>query len=160
MAGPGTAPAPAPAPPDTAGARRRAQAGHAIEIRGLATRFGDHVVHDGLDLEVRRAETFAIVGGSGSGKSTLLREMILLHRPDAGSIRMLDVDVDTLDDEAARPLRQRIGVMFQQGGLFASMTVAENVGMPLREYTRLDDALVDEIAAAKIALTGLEAEAG
>lgn len=132
----------------------------AIEIRGLTTKFGEHVVHDALDLEVRRAETFAIVGGSGTGKSTLLREMILLHRPDGGSIRLLGTDVGALDEEAARPLRQRIGVMFQQGGLFASMTVAENVGMPLREYTELDDALVDEIAAAKIALTGLEAEAG
>ena len=134
--------------------------GNAIEIRGLSTRFGDHVVHDALDLEVRRAETFAIVGGSGSGKSTLLREMILLHRPDGGTIRVLDVDVGTLDEESAKPLRRRIGVMFQQGGLFASMTVAENVGMPLRENTSLDDELVDEIAAAKIALTGLEAEAG
>jgi phospholipid/cholesterol/gamma-HCH transport system ATP-binding protein len=133
---------------------------NAIEVRGLVTRFGEHVVHDGLDLDIRRAETFAIVGGSGTGKSTLLREMILLHRPDGGTIRLLGEDVTTLDEEAAKPLRQRIGVMFQQGGLFASMTVSENVGMPLRETTRLDDALVDEIAAAKIALTGLEAEAG
>ena len=145
------APAPAAAPED---------AGTAIEIRGLTTRFGDHLVHDALDLEVRRSETFAIVGGSGSGKSTLLREMILLHRPDGGTIRLLDEDLAQLDEDSARPLKQRIGVMFQQGGLFASMTVAENVGMPLREFTELDDELVDEIAAAKIALTGLEAEAG
>ena len=148
---PAAASAPAAAPED---------AGNAIEIRGLTTRFGDHLVHDALDLEVRRSETFAIVGGSGSGKSTLLREMILLHRPDGGTIRLLDEDLAQLDEDSARPLRQRIGVMFQQGGLFASMTVAENVGMPLREFTALDDDLVDEIAAAKIALTGLEAEAG
>jgi phospholipid/cholesterol/gamma-HCH transport system ATP-binding protein len=133
--------------------------GNAIEVRGLSTRFGQHVVHDALDLDVRRAETFAIVGGSGSGKSTLLREMILLHRPDAGTIRMLGLDVLKLDEAQAVPLRRRIGVMFQQGGLFASMTVAENVGMPLRESTPLDDPLVDEIAAWKIALTGLEPEA-
>ena len=130
-----------------------------IEVQGLSTRFGQHLVHDALDLEVRHAETFAIVGGSGSGKSTLLREMIMLHRPDAGKIRMLGFDVLDLDEEQAVPLRRRIGVMFQQGGLFASMTVAENVGMPLREFTKLDDSLVDEIAAWKIALTGLEAEA-
>ena len=130
-----------------------------VEVRGLTTRFGTHLVHDALDLDVRQAETFAIVGGSGSGKSTLLREMIMLHRPDAGTIRMLDFDVLELDDEQAVPLRRRIGVMFQQGGLFASMTVGENVGMPLREFTRLDDKLVDEIAAWKIALTGLEADA-
>ncbi len=132
---------------------------NAIEVRGLTTRFGTHLVHDVLDLDIRRAETFAIVGGSGSGKSTLLREMIMLHRPDAGTIRMLDVDVLALDEEQAVPLRRRIGVMFQQGGLFAAMTVGENVGMPLREFTRLDDKLVDEIAAWKIALTGLEADA-
>ena len=130
-----------------------------IEVRGLTTRFGQHVVHDALNLDVRHAETFAIVGGSGSGKSTLLREMIMLHRPDAGTIRMLDFDVLELDEEQAVPLRRRIGVMFQQGGLFASMTVGENVGMPLREFTQLDDTLVDEIAAWKIALTGLEADA-
>jgi phospholipid/cholesterol/gamma-HCH transport system ATP-binding protein len=139
---------------------RDASTENVIEIRGLTTRFGDHVVHDGLDLDVRRAETFAIVGGSGTGKSTLLREMILLHRPQAGSVRVLGEDVLALDEAQAAPLRQRMGVMFQHGGLFASMTVLENVGMPLREFTRLDDALVDEIAAWKIALTGLEAEAG
>ena len=132
---------------------------NAIEVRGLTTRFGQHLVHDALDLDVRRAETFAIVGGSGSGKSTLLREMIMLHRPDAGTIRMLDFDVLELDEEQAVPLRRRIGVMFQQGGLFASMTVAENVGMPLREFTELDDTLVDKIATWKIALTGLEPDA-
>lgn len=132
---------------------------NAIEVRGLTTRFGEHPVHDGLDLDVRHAETFAIVGGSGSGKSTLLREMIMLHRPDAGTIRMLDFNVLELNEEQAMPLRRRIGVMFQQGGLFASMTVAENVGMPLREFTQLDDKLLDEVAAWKIALTGLEADA-
>ncbi len=146
--------------PDACAQDDRTGAGNAIEIRGLTTCFGDHVVHDALDLDIRRAETFAIVGGSGSGKSTLLREMILLHRPDGGSIHMLDVDVLALADRDAAPLRRRLGVMFQQGGLFASMTVAENVGMPLREFTRLDDRLIDEIAAWKIALTGLEAEAG
>ena len=76
-----------------------------IEVRGLTTRFGQHLVHDALDLDVRHAETFAIVGGSGSGKSTLLREMIMLHRPDAGTIRMLDFDVLALDEEQAVPLR-------------------------------------------------------
>src|SRR6187401_2871297 len=84
-----------------------------IEISKLSTRFGDHVVHDELDLEVRRAEIFALIGGSGSGKSTLLREMILLHRPDSGSIRVLGADLQNLSDEEVRALRQRWGVMFQ-----------------------------------------------
>ena len=136
------------------------RSGNAIEVRGLTTRFGPHLVHDALDLDVRHAETFAIVGGSGSGKSTLLREMIMLHRPDAGTIRMLGFDVLALDEQQAVPLRRRIGVMFQQGGLFASMTVGENVGMPLREFTPLADGLVDEIAAWKLAMTGLAPEVG
>jgi len=131
-----------------------------IEISKVSTRFGDHVVHSGLDLEVRRAEIFALVGGSGSGKSTLLREMILLQRPDSGSIRVLGVDLQKLDDEEAVALRQRWGVMFQHGGLFGSLTVTENVGLPLREHTGLEDALIDEIAAWKLAMTGLEPEVG
>ena len=100
-----------------------------IEIRKVSTRFGGHAVHSELDLEVRRAEVFALVGGSGSGKSTLLREMILLHRPDSGSIRVLGADLNNLGDEKALALRQRWGVMFQHGGLFGSLTVAENVGL-------------------------------
>ncbi len=133
-----------------------------IGIRGLTTRFGSHVVHAGIDLDVRRAEIFALVGGSGSGKSTLLREMILLHRPDAGSIRLLGVDLQSLDKDgqAAQELRKRIGVMFQQGGLFGSLDVRENIGLPLREYTDLSDAVIDEIAAWKLELVGLAPETG
>ncbi len=132
----------------------------AIEISQVSTRFGEHVVHAGLDLAVRRAEVFAIVGGSGSGKSTLLREMILLQRPDSGSIRVLGVDLQGLADDGALALRQRWGVMFQHGGLFGALTVKENVGLPLREHTGLEDDLIDEIAAAKLALTGLAPEVG
>jgi phospholipid/cholesterol/gamma-HCH transport system ATP-binding protein len=132
----------------------------AIEMRGIGTRFGTQVVHQGLDLVVRRAETLAIVGGSGTGKSTLLREMILLHRPDEGQIRLLGDEVVSLDEDRIASLRQRIGVMFQQGGLFASLTVAENVALPLKEFTRLPDALIDEVVASKIALAGLPPEAG
>ena len=131
-----------------------------IEISKLSTRFGDHVVHAELDLEVHRAEIFALIGGSGSGKSTLLREMILLQRPDAGTIRVLGVDLQDLGDEEAIALRQRWGVMFQHGGLFGALTVRQNIGLPLREHTRLDDALIDEIAAWKLAMTGLEPEVG
>jgi len=131
-----------------------------IEISKMSTRFGSHVVHSELDLEVRRAEVFAIIGGSGSGKSTLLREMILLQRPDSGSIRVLGVDLQKLGDDEALALRQRWGVMFQHGGLFGSLTVTENVGLPLREHTKLKDVLIDEIAAWKIATTGLKPEVG
>jgi len=131
-----------------------------IEIAGLSTRFGDHVVHDGIDFEVGRGEVFALIGGSGSGKSTLLREMILLHRPDAGSIRVLGTDLESIADDEALRLRQRWGVMFQHGGLFGSLTVTENVGLPLREHTGLGDRLIDELAAWKLQLTGLAPEVG
>ncbi len=131
-----------------------------IEISKLSTRFGEHVVHAELDLEVRRAEIFALIGGSGSGKSTLLREMILLQRPDSGSIRVLGVDLQTLGDEETIALRRRWGVMFQHGGLFGSLTVTENVGLPLREHTRLEDMLIDELAGWKLAMTGLKPEVG
>ncbi len=131
-----------------------------IEISKLSTRFGDHVVHAELDLEVRRAEVLALVGGSGSGKSTLLREMILLQRPDSGSIRVLGVDLETLGDDEALALRRRWGVMFQKGGLFSSLTVSENVGLALREHTELEEVLIDEIAASKLVLTGLAPAVG
>ena len=129
-----------------------------IQIRNLSTRFGAHVVHSDLNLEVRRGEIFAIVGGSGSGKSTLLREMILLHRLDAGTIRILGAELAALNEGAVRELRRRWGVMFQHGGLFGSLNVRENVGLPLREHTLLGDALIDEIAASKLELTGLAPE--
>ena len=131
-----------------------------IEMRRVCTRFGSHTVHEGLDLDVRRGEIFAIVGGSGSGKSTLLREMIMLHRPDSGSIKILGADVLTISPEQAQVLRQRWGVMFQHGGLFGTLNVRDNVGLPLREHTDLDDRLIDEVAAWKISLSGLEPETG
>jgi len=131
-----------------------------IEISKVSTRFGEHVVHDELDLEVHRAEIFALIGGSGSGKSTLLREMILLQRPDAGAIRVLGVNLQDMDDARALALRLRWGVMFQHGGLFGALTVKENVGLPLREHTGLGDALIDEIADWKLAMTGLAPEVG
>jgi phospholipid/cholesterol/gamma-HCH transport system ATP-binding protein len=131
-----------------------------IQLHGVCTRFGDKMVHDGLDLEVRKGEIFAIVGGSGSGKSTLLREMILLHQPEAGSLRVLGVELGRANREQALGLRQRWGVMFQHGGLFAALTVLENVGLPLREHRQLPSAEVDALAAQKIALSGLKPEVG
>ena len=131
-----------------------------IEMRNVATRFGDHVVHSDINLEVRRAEIFAVIGGSGSGKSTLLREMILLQRPNEGAVRLFGVDLQTLSDSQVLALRQRWGVMFQHGGLFGALTVLENVGLPLREHTQLDDAVVDDIARWKLDMAGLKPEVG
>ena len=131
-----------------------------IDISKLSTHFGDHVVHSGLNLQVRRGEIFALIGGSGSGKSTLLREMTLLHQPDSGSIRILGVDLKNIRDDDALSLRQRWGVMFQHGGLFGALTIKENVGLPLREHTGLDDGLIDEIADWKLVMAGLKPEVG
>lgn len=131
-----------------------------IDISKVTTRFGDHVVHSGLDLQVHRGEIFALIGGSGSGKSTLLREMILLHQPDSGTIRILGVELKNISDDDALALRQRWGVMFQHGGLFGALTIKENIGLPLREHTGLDDGLIDEIADWKLAMTGLKPEVG
>lgn len=140
--------------------RAESTPGPIVEVRDLHTRFGDAIVHDGVSLEVREGEIFALAGASGCGKSTLLREMIALQQPLAGSIRVLGRDVVGLGDEEALPLRRNWGVMFERGGLFGSLTVRENVGLPLREHTELGDRLIDEIAAVKIALAGLPPGAG
>ena len=129
-----------------------------IEVHGVSTRFGEHVVHDGLDLEVGADQVFALIGGSGSGKSTLLRELILLQNPDAGEIRVLGVELKDIKDIDALALRRRWGVMFQHGGLFGALTIHENVGLPLREHTDLASKLIDEIAAWKLEMTGLSPE--
>ncbi len=129
-----------------------------IQMRNVSTSFGEHVVHTDINLAVNRAEIFAIIGGSGSGKSTLLREMILLQRPNKGSIRLLGIDLQDINDDDALALRKRWGVMFQHGGLFGALTVKENVGLPLREHTQLSDELIDEIADVKLAMVGLKPE--
>jgi phospholipid/cholesterol/gamma-HCH transport system ATP-binding protein len=131
-----------------------------IEMSKVCTRFGEHVVHSGIDLKVHQAEVFAVIGGSGSGKSTLLREMILLQQPSSGSIQVFGVDLKNIPDEAALALRKRWGVMFQHGGLFSSLTVLENIALPLHEHTNLSDHLIDEAATAKLALVDLLPEVG
>ena len=131
-----------------------------IEISNVCTRFGSAVVHDNVSLDVRRGEIFGLAGSSGCGKSTLLREIILLHRPQSGSIRVFGKEVLGMDDEAALSLRKSWGVMFERGALFNSLTVTENVGLPLREHTPLSDVLIDQLAAVKISLAGLPASAG
>ncbi|MBC7916850.1 MAG: ATP-binding cassette domain-containing protein [Rhodoferax sp.] len=128
----------------------------AIEMQGVVTRFGSHVVHNGVDLTVRKAEVFAVIGGSGSGKSTLLREMILLQKPSEGDVRVLGAALNEIDDDAALALRLRFGVLFQHGGLFGSLTVLENIGLPLREHRKMDDAEIDKIAMSKLKAVGLD----
>lgn len=131
-----------------------------VEVSELTTRFGDHVVHDGVSLSVCRGEIFAIVGASGSGKSVMMREMALLQEPTSGTIRLFGEDVHAMDERRLRSIRRNMGVLFQSGALFSDLTVAENVMVPLREYTRLDERLMREVAALKISLSGLAPKAG
>jgi phospholipid/cholesterol/gamma-HCH transport system ATP-binding protein len=126
-----------------------------IEVEHVSTRFGAAVVHDDVSLAVYPGEVFAIAGGNGSGKSTLLREILLLRRPNSGAIRLFGMDIEELRDAEILALRRRCGVMFQHGALFSSLTVLENVAAPLKEHTGLSRALIEEIAAVKIGLTGL-----
>ncbi len=129
-----------------------------IDVRNVCTRFGEAVVHENVSLSVYRGELFAIAGGNGCGKSTLMREIIRLLQPNSGSIQVFGQDCWTLHEAEVRQLHRRCGVMFQHGALFSSLTVAENVAVPLREHTRLSRRLSQEIAAIKIALTGFPAE--
>lgn len=131
-----------------------------IRVRGLVTRFGSQTVHDGLDLDVRRGEVLGVVGGSGTGKSVLLKTIIGLNRPAAGRIEVLGDDTAGLDDAGRIRLQARWGVLFQDGALFSSMTVAENIMVPLKEHTGLDPLTIAEVARIKIAMTGLPPSAG
>ena len=135
---------------------------YAIRIRGLVNQFGDAVIHDHLDLDVRSGEILGVVGGSGTGKSVLMRSIIGLQTPTAGEIEVYGKTLDTIaDEEESRDLRRRWGVMFQGGALFSTLSVAENIQVPLREYyPRTDQRLLDEIAAYKVAMVGLPPDAG
>jgi phospholipid/cholesterol/gamma-HCH transport system ATP-binding protein len=131
-----------------------------IEVRGLRNQFGTHVVHDDLDLDVYRGEILGVVGGSGTGKSVLLRSIAGLQRPAAGSVRMLGTDMETTTEAERARLSDRVGVMFQDGALFSSLTVRENVEVPLGNIEGLDPATREALARLKISLSGLPWLAG
>jgi len=132
----------------------------AIRVRGLVNRMGGKLIHDHIDLDVMRGEVLGVVGGSGAGKSVLLRSIVGLHKPDEGDIVVLGDRLKDLQGSQLRALQMRWGVLFQEGALFSSQTVAGNIQVPLREYTDLSQELMDQIAAMKIALVGLPADAG
>lgn len=131
-----------------------------IEVRGLRSQFGDHVVHDNLDLEVRRGEIIGVVGGSGTGKSVLMRTIIGLKHPDAGEVKVFDHNFYEADEKTRTSIERRWGVLFQGGALFSSMTVAQNIMAPIREHLGFEGELAKDIAALKISMVGLRAEAG
>jgi phospholipid/cholesterol/gamma-HCH transport system ATP-binding protein len=131
-----------------------------IRIRGLRNAFGRHVVHEDLDLDVRRGEVLGVVGGSGTGKSVLLRSIVGLQRPAAGSVEVLGTDVLTADEATRSALEARWGVMFQDGALFSSLTVRENVEVPMRAIRGLAPAIRSQLADLKISMSGLPYLAG
>ncbi len=132
-----------------------------ITVRGLRNHFGDQVVHEDLDLDVRRGEILGVVGGSGTGKSVLMRSIIGLQLPAAGQVTVFGEPTIGRDATEATAVRKRWGVLFQGGALFSTLTVAENVEVPLREfYPDLALALMAEIASYKVVMTGLPADAG
>jgi phospholipid/cholesterol/gamma-HCH transport system ATP-binding protein len=130
-----------------------------IEVRGLVNRFGAQIVHDGLDMTVERGEVFGIVGGSGSGKSVLLRSILGLQRPQAGEVKLLGRDLTQLEPAELRQMKATYGVTFQQGALFTSLTVLQNVQLPMLEHLRLSPRALEELALLKVRLVGLPDEA-
>jgi phospholipid/cholesterol/gamma-HCH transport system ATP-binding protein len=127
----------------------------AIAVRGLVTHYGTRKILDQIDLEVRAGEIMIIMGGSGSGKSTLLRHLLGLHQPSAGSIELLGVDITRASAAQMHELRRNMGVAFQGGALFSSMTVGENVQLPLREHTELDAQTMAIMARMKLQVVNL-----
>jgi phospholipid/cholesterol/gamma-HCH transport system ATP-binding protein len=126
-----------------------------IRVEDLSAGYGDVVIFDRVSFEVRPGEVFVILGGSGSGKSTLLKQMIGLHQPFAGHVWIDGEDIVTAEGEARQRILRRIGVMYQQGALFGSMTLLENVRLPIEEFTRLPREAMDRIAASKLRMVGL-----
>jgi phospholipid/cholesterol/gamma-HCH transport system ATP-binding protein len=135
--------------------QRNDRNGIVISVRGVVNGFGDRIIHDHVDLDVRRGEVMGLVGGSGSGKSVLLRTIIGLNRPKEGSVKVFGDEVSDADSVSMRALQMRWGVLFQEGALFSSQTVAENIQVPLREYTKMTQNLMNEIASMKLSMVGL-----
>ncbi|HSI57384.1 MAG TPA: ATP-binding cassette domain-containing protein [Ideonella sp.] len=126
-----------------------------VAVKGLTMAFGPKVVQHDLDFTVRAGEILVIMGGSGCGKSTLLRHMIGLQPPAKGSVVYGEIDMYQAEDEAQTALRQRFGVMFQAGALWSSMSVGENVMLPMREFRQMEEAEMEHLARFKLALVGL-----
>lgn len=131
--------------------------GPILSARGIVNRFGKQEVHDGISLDVRPGEVLGIAGGSGSGKSVLLKTLIGLHRPNAGEVLLNGKSIETLDPAEKASL---IGVLFQQGALFSSLSVAQNIMLPMREHTDLPPEEQQRLVSLKLALAGLSAETG
>jgi len=127
-----------------------------IRVKNLKTVFGDKVVHNGLNFHVSEGEIYGLLGPSGCGKTTLLREMVMLQEFQAGSIEILGKKIEQISESDAQELRRKWGVLFQFGALFSSLTLAQNIALPLKEYATLSDTIIEEIVAFKLDLVGLK----
>jgi len=130
-----------------------------IEIDKIVTRFGDQAVHDGVSFDVTRGTLVALIGGSGTGKTVLLREIIGLQRPTAGRIHLLGTDVWSATEDEMNAARRRFGMMFQDGALFSSLTVSENVAVPLTEHAEVPEELLKPLIHLRLAQAGLGPDA-
>ena len=130
-----------------------------LEVEGIVTRFGDQIVHDGLDMRVEQGEVFGVIGGSGAGKSVLLRTILGLRRPNAGTVRFLGRNLHELGAAELYQLKASYGVTFQEGALFSALTVQQNVQLPMIEHLQLSGRTLDELALLKVRLVGLPLEA-
>lgn len=131
-----------------------------IEVKNLQTSFGSKLVHDGINLSIKEGEIYGLLGPSGCGKTTLLREMVMLQNFQNGSIEILGKKIGTLRSKEVLELKRQWGVLFQFGALFSSLSVAENIALPLVEYTSLSKKMIDEIVRFKIELVGLKPSDG
>jgi phospholipid/cholesterol/gamma-HCH transport system ATP-binding protein len=131
-----------------------------IEVKGIVTRFGERTIHDGLSLHIDKNEIYGILGESGSGKSVLMKEMIMLLKPNDGEISVLGYDLNTISYKEAQLLRKEWGVLFQFGALYSSMTIAENIEVQLKEYTKISREMRRKLVRSKISLVGLAPHVG
>ncbi len=126
-----------------------------ISVKDVVKSFGPRRILNGVTLDIYQGETLVVMGGSGCGKSTLLRHMIGSHKPDSGEIWMFGKDIAKLDDDELHEVKKKFGMLFQSGALFDSMTVGENIALPLREHTKLDENIINIIVKMKLELVGL-----
>jgi phospholipid/cholesterol/gamma-HCH transport system ATP-binding protein len=127
-----------------------------IEVRDIKTSFDDRIIHNSLNLSVGYGEIYGLLGPSGCGKTTLLREMVMLENIQSGSIKVLDNYLENINHKNAQKLRQQWGVLFQAGALFSSLSIAQNIALPLVEYTDLSKKMINEIVNYKINIVGLK----
>ena len=130
-----------------------------VHLRGITNRFGRNTVHENLDLDIRKGEILGLIGGSGTGKSVLLRTIIGLNKQQAGSIEIMGVNMDTATEATKAKVRNSWGVLFQDGALFSSLSVLDNIQFPLREFTHVSPALRENIARMKLRMVGLPQDA-